>query len=112
MLKRMRATITTKALRRFSDALSQLPFKYVQRPQRDSVFSALWQDQSFRNYVITRDRELVLAMTNRLLKPSDDEYMVLYGRRLELMDLHDEAKDAFMRLEKARGHTALAQERK
>ena len=57
------------------------------------LFSGLYQNAAFRKYLSTRENALVLQMANELKKPSNEDFVVLYGRRLELMDLYIHARE-------------------
>lgn len=69
----------------------------IDKKEEDMLLSSLWQNQAFRNWIVTRENIHCLGMSNNLKKPTDDEYLTLYGRRLEVLDLHITAKLAFNR---------------
>ena len=78
-----------KDIRNFKGALS--------KKEEDLMLSALWQNQSFRNYLVARESAMIIQMANAGKPPSDEEYGILYGRRLELVALYTTARLAHMR---------------
>ena len=74
--------------------------KTLTKQEEDLLLSSLWQNQSFRNWIVARENALCLNMANELKKPSDEEYIALYGRRLEVMSLQQITKLAYNRRQK------------
>jgi len=77
------------------------------KKEEDLLLSALYQNEAFRKFIVTRETMIVLSMANEGKKPSDEDYIMSYGRRLEIMSLYYTAKRANQRRQEA-----LAQEQK
>lgn len=82
----------------FQKEIRDLPAENLTREQIDTLLSGMWQNPVFRNYLIKRDRDLTIEMRMRFSPKKDDmESAILYGRTLELMELHNTAKFAYNR---------------
>lgn len=69
----------------------------LSKQEEDLLLSGMWQNQVFRNYVVSQETALTIAMANDGKKPSDEEYLILYGRRMELLHLYNLARLAYNR---------------
>lgn len=109
MVKWIKKRVTSFLLRNFASDVRELQYTSLTVEQKDGMFATMWEFPSFRNYFIRRETDLVRAMSDVVMKPSDDDYMILYGRRLELMELHNEARDAYNRNFLRKKNSSLAQ---
>ena len=92
-------TLVTYLLRSFQKDIHGTQ-KVLEDKERILMLSSMYQNPSFRNYINQRNADIVLKMAGDGKLPTNTDYLIFYGRRLELLNLLELTRIAYDRRQK------------